>query len=239
MPTLLSLVMAVNSRQATDGLRPLEAPATLTDSTADALRERILAGGFAPAERLVEVEIARQLGISRGPVREALARLREEGLVRDVARRGWFVEELTPDDLRELYELRSALEARAARLIIQRGDDAALDTLAGLVDELRDAAARGDREAFAQLDLDFHESIARLSGNRRLHRAFVQQAGVLRTLLRLEMATIYETLDGILAEHEWLLGELRSGSVERAEAACEVHLGQALERVTSMRRSME
>jgi DNA-binding GntR family transcriptional regulator len=231
--------MAVNSQHSSRPLEPLNAPATLTESTADALRERILAGGFAPAERLVEMDIARQLGISRGPVREALARLREEGLVRDVARRGWFVEELTPDDLQEIYVLRAALESRAARLIIERGDTAALDTLASIVAQLRAAAARGDREAFAQLDLDLHEQIVRLSGNRRLHRAFVQQAGVLRTLLRLEMATIYETLDGILAEHEWLLGELRSGSVERAEAACEVHLGQALERVISMRRSME
>jgi DNA-binding GntR family transcriptional regulator len=231
--------MAVNSQHSSTPLQPLSAPATLTESTADVLRERILAGGFAPAERLVEMDIARQLGVSRGPVREALARLREEGLVRDVARRGWFVEELTPDDLQEIYVLRAALESRAARLIIERGDTAALDTLASIVAELREAAGRGDREAFAQLDLDLHEQIVRLSGNRRLHRAFVQQAGVLRTLLRLEMATIYETLDGILAEHEWLLGELRSGSVERAEAACEVHLGQALERVTSMRRSME
>jgi DNA-binding GntR family transcriptional regulator len=231
--------MAVNSRRSPTPLQPLDAPATLTESTADVLRERILAGGFAPAERLVEMDIARQLGVSRGPVREALARLREEGLVRDVARRGWFVEELTPDDLQEIYVLRAALESRAARLIIERGDTAALDTLASIVARMRQAAGRGDREGFAQLDLDLHEQIVRLSGNRRLHRAFVQQAGVLRTLLRLEMATLYETLDGILAEHEWLLGELRSGSVERAEAACEVHLGQALERVTSMRRSME
>jgi DNA-binding GntR family transcriptional regulator len=235
VPTLLCVLVAVNSQQSVPGLQRLQTPATLTESTADALRERILAGGFAPAERLVEMDIARRLGISRGPVREALARLREEGLVRDVARRGWFVEQLTPDDLDEIYVLRAALESRAARLIIERGDTAALDTLGELLDGLRAAAAGGDREAFAQLDLDFHEQIVRLSGNTRLHRAFVQQAGVLRTLLRLEISTLYETLDGLLAEHEWLLAELRSGSVQRAEAACELHLGQALERVTAMR----
>lgn len=229
--------MAVNSQQSPEELRPLAVPATLTESTADALRERILAGSFPPAQRLVEAEIARQLGISRGPVREALARLREEGLVRDIGRRGWFVHELTAEDLREIYVLRAALESRAARLILEREDTAALDALTGIVNELRAAAARSDREAFARLDFEFHEQLTRLSGNRRLHRAFVQQAGVLRTLLRLEITAVYETLDGILTEHEWLLGEIRSNSVERAEAACEQHLAQALERVTSMRRA--
>src|ERR671927_1179987 len=96
-------------------LQPLAPRATLADSTADALRERILAGLFGPGERLVEAEIARQLRISRGPVREALAKLREEALVRDEPRRGWFVSELTADDIREIYELRAAIEARGAQ----------------------------------------------------------------------------------------------------------------------------
>jgi DNA-binding GntR family transcriptional regulator len=215
-------------------LEPLEPQATLAHTTADALRERILAGLFAPGERLVEAEIARQLGISRGPVREALAKLREEALVRDVPRRGWFVSELTANDIREIYELRSAIEARAARLIIQRGDPAAFTRLGALFDGMRQAAAADDRERFAQLDLDFHEDLTRLSGNSRLHRVFVNQAGVLRTLLRLEITTQYASLDGILAEHEHLLKEIQSGDGARAQAACERHLEQASDRVARM-----
>jgi DNA-binding GntR family transcriptional regulator len=213
-------------------LQPLEPRATLADSTADALRERILAGLFAPGERLVEAEIARQLAISRGPVREALAKLREEGLVRDEPRRGWFVSALTTRDIDEIYELRSALEARAARLAIARGAAVELrDRLA----ELRAAARRDDRESFAALDYQFHAELTRLSGNTRLHRVFIQQAGVLRTLLRLEITTQYESLAGILAEHEHLLEEILSGDPARAETACEVHLQQARDRVTAMR----
>ena len=215
-------------------LEPLEPRATLAETTADALRERILAGAFAPGERLVEAEIARQLRISRGPVREALARLRQEALVRDEPRRGWFVSELTADDIREIYELRAAIEARAARVIIQRGDEAALAELGGLFERLRDAAAADDRERFAGLDLQFHEDLTRLSGNSRLHRVFVNHAGVLRTLLRLEITTQYESLDGILAEHEHLLKEIQSRDGARAQAACELHLEQASERVTRM-----
>ncbi len=217
-------------------LQPLQPRATLAESAADALRERILAGVFTPGERLVEAAIARGLEISRGPVREALARLREEGLVRDEPRRGWFVADLTPDDVREIYELRSAIETRAARLITQRRDETALDRLCGLVGSLRDAAAQDDRARFAELDFEFHEELTQLSANSRLHRVFLNQAGVLRTLLRLEITTQYESLDGIFAEHEHLLNEIVSRDPERAEAACELHLQQACERVIHMRK---
>jgi DNA-binding GntR family transcriptional regulator len=101
--------------------------------------------------------------------------------------------------------------------------------------ELRAAARAGDRERFAALDFEFHADLTRLSGNSRLHRVFVQQAGVLRTLLRLEITTQYESLAGILAEHEHLLEEILSGDPARAEAACELHLAQARDRVIKMR----
>ena len=216
-------------------LEPLEPRATLAESAADALRERVLAGAFAPGERLIEAAIARQLGISRGPVREALAKLREEGLVRDEPRRGWFVADLTAEDVGEIYEVRSAIESRAARVIATRRDDDAFARLEDLVEELRAAAAADDRGRFAELDFGFHEELTRLSHNSRLHRVFLTQAGVLRTLLRLEITTQYASLDGILAEHEHLLGEILSRDPARAEAACELHLEQARERVIRMR----
>lgn len=85
---------------------PLRRAETLSDRTTELLRERILAGDFGLGERLVEARIARQLQISRGPVREALRQLRAEGLVREEPRRGSFVADLTIDDIREIYDLR-------------------------------------------------------------------------------------------------------------------------------------
>src|SRR5919206_3191005 len=108
-------------------LTPLRQAETLSDRTTELLRERILAGDFALGERLVEAKIARQLQISRGPVREALRQLRAEGLVREEPRRGVFVVDLTVDDVREIYELRAAIEGRAARLVILARNFAALD----------------------------------------------------------------------------------------------------------------
>src|SRR6188472_193602 len=186
-------------------LTPLRPPDTLAQSTADLLRERLLGGGFTPGERLVEAEIARQLGISRGPVREALAKLRAEGLVYDEPRRGSFVAELTDDDVREIYELRAALEMQAVRLLIARGDD----------------------QAFARQDALLHDELCRLSGNGRLHRAFTQQAELLNTLLRLEVTTQYGSLDDLLEQHEHLYAEVASRDEARAQTACDEHMRHA------------
>lgn len=216
-------------------LTPLRPPDTLAQSTAELLRERLLGGGFAPGERLVEAEIARQLGISRGPVREALAKLRAEGLVYDEPRRGSFVAELTDHDVHEIYELRAALEMQAVRLLIARDDDAAFARLGEVMGALREAAARGDHEAFAREDALLHDELCRLSGNGRLHRAFTQQAELLNTLLRLEVTTQYGSLDDLLEQHEHLYAELSSKDVARAQTACDEHMRHATAHVLEMR----
>jgi DNA-binding GntR family transcriptional regulator len=225
---------AARTAQFDRGLEPLGLPETLGERAATVLRERILSGAFQPGERLVEAEIARQLGISRGPVREALGKLRAEGLVRDEPRRGSFVARLTDEDIQEIYELRAAIEAYAARLIIQRGDNDAVAQLREIGDGLREAAANNDRERFARLDFTLHEELTRLSGNRRLHDVFVTHAGVLAALLVLEITTQYESLDELLEEHERLLEGIASMDEARAEASCRRHLGVASERVAAM-----
>jgi DNA-binding GntR family transcriptional regulator len=216
------------------GLEPLRQPDRLAESAATVLRERIVAGGFSPGERLVEADIARQLGVSRGTVREALVRLRADGLVRDEPRRGSFVATLTVKDVQEIYELRAALEVCATRLIIDRRDEDATAQLRQIGEALRTAAAEGDRDGFARLDLMLHEELTRASGNGRLHQVFVSQAGILGAILRLEITTQYEMLDEILDEHEELIREICSMDPDRAEAACRHHLKLAGERVADM-----
>ncbi len=98
-------------------LQPLEAPRSLAEDAADRIREQILGGGFRQGEHLVEARIAEQLNVSRGPVREAFKLLRAEGLLLEEPRRGTFVVSLAPNDVREIYGLRAAIEGRAARIL--------------------------------------------------------------------------------------------------------------------------
>jgi DNA-binding GntR family transcriptional regulator len=222
---------------ALDAAKPLEPIASgpsLTGATVELLRERILNGSFAPGVRLVEAEIARQLGISRGPVREAIAMLRAEGLVHELARKGSFVAQLSVDDVREIYELRAALEGQAARLFCKTGTEAAFAGLRQRLEELRGAAKRDDRREFAEVDFQLHEQLCRDAGNGRIHKLWVNQVGILRTLVRMEVTSQYETLGPLLEAHEWLIAEIESRDPDRADAACRRHALDALERVSGL-----
>jgi GntR family transcriptional regulator of gluconate operon len=217
-------------------LGPLRPADRLSERTARLLRERILSGEFAMGTRLVETRIARQLAISRGPVREALKQLRAEGLVREEPRRGSFVADLTLNDIWEIYDLRAAIESRAARNIIINRNTAALGELRGILTRLGQATDDDDRELFARLDLSFHERLCQLSGNARLHQVFVGYASVLGMLLRFEVNKFYESLEGLWHEHQALFHAIESLDVARAEEACNEHLERARERLVELRR---
>ncbi len=223
-----------NAARAGEDLLPLEQVGTLAGRTTELLRERILAGDYGLGERLVESRMAQQLRISRGPVREALKQLRAEGLVREEPRRGFFVVDLTVEDVREIYELRAAIEGRAARRIILDRDLAALEELGVVLRRLRRAADENDRASFTRLDLSFHEKLCLLSGNSRLHRVFVGYAAVLGLLFRLEVDRIYTSqasLEELWNEHRVLFEAIGSTDPRLAEEACDEHLDRARERL--------
>lgn len=209
-----------------DGLPALRAPRPLAEDAADVLRTQILAGGLPRGAHLVEARIARQFNVSRGPVREAFKLLRAEGLVEEEPRRGTFVVTLSSVDVREIYDLRAALEGRAARAIARQRDPDAMAELRGTLDAIAAAAASGDVRAVARFDLEFHESLCRLSGNRRLHQVFQRHVPALQTLIKLD-EYLYRSLPEIAAQHEPILAAIRAGDAERAAAACEAHSDEA------------
>lgn len=200
-------------------LPPL-ARTSLADSTAELIRERIFAGTFGPGSRLVEADLARQLHTSRGPVREALAMLRTEGLAREEPGRGTYVASLNHRDIEEIYEVRAGLESVAARLLIERNDRSALARLDAALGEMRRIAATGDRRAFVDADIALHGELCAQSRNGRLLRAWESQIGLLRSLIRLEIENLVETLDPLIEEHERLVAEIRSEDPVRASEAC-------------------
>jgi len=213
-------------------MRPLQTRKLLAEDVADRLREEILSGGFTQGERLVEAGIAQQLGVSRGPVREAFKLLRAEGLVKEEPHRGTFVVRLTSTDAREIYDLRAALEARAAKQLTQRARSGDLRAVRRLLFRLLEAAEDGDVAVVSQADLAFHEGVCRLTGNCRLHEVFVRHVPVLKNLMKLD-EYIYRSLDDIAVEHEPLVAALESGDPALAAARFEAHVERARDQVAT------
>ena len=150
----------------------LSRDATFSARTETVLRNMILDGELAPGERLNEVALANSLGISRGPLREAVQRLASEGLLSLISHRGAFVRTFGRDEIVELYEVRAAVELHAVRLVCQRATSEDLAELDAMLDETESRMERGNH-AYPQ-ELDFHLRLVLLAGNQALMSAALE-----------------------------------------------------------------
>jgi len=207
-------------------LKPLEPTRSLAESAADLIREEILTGGFRQGEHLVEARIAQQLDVSRGPVREAFKLLRSEGLVKEEPRRGTFVVSLSPEDVKNVYGLRAAVEGRAARLLAQSRSPSQIGELRALLAEVEEAASSGDFPALFAADLAFHDGLCRLSGNERLQEVFDRYVPTLRALLRLD-ERMHQDPGSASEQHRALVEAIESGEPDAAAKAAEEHCDRA------------
>jgi DNA-binding GntR family transcriptional regulator len=145
------------------------AAASLVDTAYDLIRRRILDNAWPPGHRALEQEVALALGMSRTPVREALVRLQNDGLVEVVPRHGMRVLPVSPTDMREIYEILTALECMAAEIVARRKpSDAELLPLIQATADMDKALENDDLNAWAAADERFHASLVELSGNRQL-----------------------------------------------------------------------
>ena len=156
------------SVRGTQALIPLERSRTLTEDVYQRIRAAIVQRTFGPGERLTELALAELLGVSKTPVREALLRLREVGLVRPDGRRGVRVVELSPAVLDDAYEVREALELTAIGKAAATSDPDQLEPLERAAANAMAGAEQGDVEEFSRWDGVFHLELARLSGNAQL-----------------------------------------------------------------------
>ncbi|MCP9487851.1 MAG: GntR family transcriptional regulator [Gaiellaceae bacterium MAG52_C11] len=214
-------------------LTPLRQPPTLASQAADVIREQILAGRWASAERLVETTLARELGVSRGPIREAFAQLTAEGLVASGPRIGVTVSRLDPEDVSDLYDLRIALETACARSIVENVEYLARDfaLLDKSLTRMERAAVDEDASEIVRADLRIHAEICRMSGNGRIHEAFLHHAGILERILRLD-ALHGDSNVAIVDEHRAIVDALRLASHD-CEAIITQHLLDAKQRIVS------
>jgi DNA-binding GntR family transcriptional regulator len=164
---------------------PILSRAVLADQVKDRLLEDILTGRLAPGERIIETKIARQLGTSQAPVREALRGLEALGVVEITPFRGSTVRRPSRREILEAYGVRSSLEGFAARLAVPNLTDADLDELAALYGAMEDAVASDDGHAVAAADARFHERIVELADNATLLRLWRSLEPLSRTYLTL------------------------------------------------------
>jgi DNA-binding GntR family transcriptional regulator len=196
---------------------------TLWERVHQYLRQEILANRLPPGTELGEVALAESLGVSRGPIREALGRLAAEGLVTVRPRRGALVSSLSKEEFLEAYQVREALEMLAARLAVPRMTPAALERLESLIDRMVECAAHDDVEGFFEANTAFHDAIVAASGNRRLgetYRQLVEQMG----RYRWRSLVLRGSLKRSIAEHRTILRALAAGDAERAAHLVSEHI---------------
>ena len=210
-------------------LKPLDRPIALADQVYQTLRDQLRTGRIGPSERLQEVALATQLGVSRTPVREALARLASEGLV-EADGRSFAVPGLTPEDLADIYALRSLLEPEAVRLASARATDPALrkPLEAALADAVA-AHAAGDAAGFIAANTRFREAWLALVPNHRMVRAigvYADHVRHLRVLTLADTAVRAGALEGmqqiaaaLSAGNAAAAGRAMLGQLERAKRA--------------------
>ena len=204
---------------------PVNADLPLRDVVFQTLRKTILSGKLAPGERLMEVRLAKMLGVSRTPVREAIRMLEQDGLVHMIPRRGAIVAEITREDLEDVLEVRSALEVLAVRKACANMDQETIDRLRAICLRFADCLEKGEQEAGAQADEEFHELIGFSSGNRRL-LDILEQLRERMYRYRLENLKDKATYAGLISQHEEICGALEAGDEERAVRVIREHIRQ-------------
>jgi DNA-binding GntR family transcriptional regulator len=207
------------------GHHGIQAP-SLVQLAADSLRSMILAGEYAPGERLPEERLTERLHISRPPLREAMRLLESEGFIVTEPRKGSRVATLTDQDVFEILTLRTALERLAFELGVPVRDPALLEAPRRAVGEMEECAARQDRGGLVQAGYRFHLALVGIAAHRRLSESYaaIQRQQLLcmaRNLVVRE--TYYEDLVQHAARHRQLLESVESGDQERALTELATH----------------
>ncbi len=194
------------------------------------LRNAIGHGELRPGAQLAEAELARELGVSRGPLREAMQRLTQEGLLTSIRNRGLFVIELTEADVRDIYVARTAVERAAAAEAVLR-DAAGVGARLRLVTEkMARSAERGDVAGVGEVDLQFHELLVESSCSARLirmHQTLLTETRMCLTALQ----ETYPSADGRVAEHTEIAEAIEGADLALVDRLLIAHMDDAVARL--------
>jgi DNA-binding GntR family transcriptional regulator len=194
----------------------------LSDRVKEYIVEAVLNGELGPGDRIVESTLARQLGVSQAPVREAIRDLVLLGFLESEAYKGTSVRSFTPEELWETYTVRAALESLAARLAAGRITKEDVQTLQQILDKMMEAAHQEDRDRLIRLDNDFHEAIIRISRNRTLYQLWKTLQFGIWSIVTYRKGSYDPAY--LAARHGELLEALKSGDPERATRTMQHHI---------------
>jgi DNA-binding GntR family transcriptional regulator len=190
------------------------------------LREQLLGGKMQPHQHLIEAKIARDIGTSRTPVREALHSLELEGLIESIPRVGYVVKAISEQEVEEICEIRAAIEGLAARWAMEKAHEKLVIDLEKNISIAEDKVSKGDVRAFVDMDAKFHEIISKFSGSQRL----LELAQTLRRhMLRYRIQSIY-LVDNVLMAidgHKGILRAIEKRNLVEVNKAIQHHMEQS------------
>lgn len=195
----------------------------LGDTVTRRLRDAILSGELHDGERVVERDIAATLGVSRGPVRDALRQLAAEGLVVSQPRRGTRIASLTPEDGEEIMAIREGIEPLAVRYLVRDLEQPHFESLHEILGLLRAACEAGNWSQAVLQDFALHRQLYVLCGRRRLLRVWESISAPLLHIFRMNRG-LYETIEQIHENHARLVADIESGDPVVAEDAIREHI---------------
>ena len=205
----------------------------LSEQLRDAIEERIVTGAYPPGSRLDEVEIAGAFGVSRTPIREALIQLASVGLIESRPRRGSVVAEVSPERLRDMFEVMAELEALCAGLAAERASDAARAALAAAHAACEGAVKAKDPDAYYRLNEQFHHALYDACGNRFLAEQARQLHRRLRPYRRLQLR-VPGRMKASFAEHGGVVDAVLGRDGAEASARVRAHISVQGERFATM-----
>ncbi len=183
----------------------------------------VLSGKLVSGERILESKIAKQMSVSRAPVREAVRQLEGEGLVTVIPRKGVFVAELTLEDIEDIYFVRSVIEEYAVGFFLQNKENKDIKELKKLIEEMKKAIKENNLDKLSQIDVKFHELIVLGSKHKKLHKIWTTlkpHIWTLNSLVRSNKITLKE----IVKLHSKIVKDLESNNVSKARKTIRSHV---------------
>lgn len=202
---------------------------SLTTVVQQEIERAILDGEYPPGSKLVEATLSERTGVSRGPIREAFRALEEAGLVRTEKNRGVFVRDIPIDEAIEIFDLRAAMDELVGRQLAQHITPAGLKEVRGLVDAMEKAVKAEDAHAYHLLNLQFHDRLVEMTGNRKLTAIYRKLIKELSLFRRLNLASGWP-MPVSAGEHRAIVKAIAAGDAEGAARAMFEHVMESKER---------